>query len=51
MGGARHTQLVSQFAERSVRQLAATYAERGAFSEQTNGIAAVYVAAVYEKIS
>ena len=34
------TQLVSQFAERSVRQLA-KYAERGAFSERTNEIAAV----------
>ena len=35
------THLVSKFAERSVRQLAATYAKRGAFSERTNEIAAV----------
>ena len=35
------TQMISQFAERSVRQLATKHAERGAFSERTNEMAAV----------
>ena len=35
------TPIVSQFAERSVRQLATEYAQRGAFSERTNEMAAV----------
>jgi hypothetical protein len=35
------TQIVSQFAERSVRQLATEHAQRGAFSERTNEMAAV----------
>ena len=35
------TQSVSQFAERPVRQLATKYAQRGAFSERTNEMAAV----------
>ena len=35
------TQSVSQFAERPVRQLATEYAQRGAFSERTNEMAAV----------
>jgi hypothetical protein len=38
------TQLVSQIAERSVRQLAAKYAERGALEERTNEMTAAAVA-------
>ena len=38
------TQIVSQIAERSVRQLAAKYAERGALEERTNEMTAAAVA-------
>ena len=38
------TQLVSQIAERSVRQLAAEYAARGALEERTNEMTAAVVA-------
>ena len=35
------TQMTGQFAERSTRHLATKYAERGAFSERTNEMAAI----------